>query len=166
MRLVVIGNSGSGKTIFARRAGATLNLPTYDLDVLYRHLDGRKRKESEAKALVAEVAAGSGWVIEGVFGSLIEVALPRATVLAWLDLSWDECRAGLLQRGPHYGMDPSDSDALKAWAGAHTDRLPGHAQLYNGFGGHKVCLRTRREVAAFSVDSLYPVAEGGPPNSN
>ncbi len=49
MRLVVIGNSGSGKTVFARLAGAALNLPTHDLDVLYRHLDGRMREESEAR---------------------------------------------------------------------------------------------------------------------
>lgn len=165
MRLIVIGNSGSGKTIFARRAGATLNLPTHDLDVLCRH-DGRKREETEAKAVVAEIAAGSRWVIEGVFSSLIEVALPRATVLAWLDLSWGECRAGLLQRGPHYGMDPSDSGALQAWEAAHTDRLVAHARIYNGFGGHKVRLQTRREVAAFSVKSLDTAAEGRPPNSN
>ena len=164
-RLVVIGNSGSGKSIFAKRIGAALNLLTHDLDVMF-WLDGQKRAEGEAKALVSEVAAGTGWVIEGVYGWLVEIALVRATALVWLDLSWDECREGLLQRGPHYGMNPSDPDALQAWAGAHWDRLAGHAQLYNGFGGHKVHLRTRREVAAFSVHSLGPGAEGGPPNSN
>jgi energy-coupling factor transporter ATP-binding protein EcfA2 len=149
-RLVVIGNSGSGKSTFAKRIGAALNLPTHDLDVLHWHLDGRKREEGEAKALVAEVAAGTGWVIEGVWGWLVEIALARATVLVWLDLSWDECREGLLQRGPHHGMNPSDPDALLAWTNPHWDRLAGHAQLYSVFGGHKVRLRTRREVAAFS----------------
>ena len=154
MRLVVIGNSGSGKSTFAKRIGAALDLPTHDLDALYRRLDGREREEGEAKGLVAEVAAGAGWVIEGVWAQLVEVALARATVLVWLDLSWDECREGLLQRGPHYGMNPSDHDALLAWANAHWDRLPEQAQLYNAFGGRKVRLRTRRKVGAFSVDRL------------
>lgn len=153
-RVIVIGNSGAGKSTFAKRIGTALNLLPHDLDVTFWHLDGRKRAEGEAKALVAEVAEGTGWVIEGVYGWLVEIALVRATALVWLDLSWAECRDGLLQRGPHYGMNPSDPDALEAWAGAHSDRLAGQAHLYNGFGGHKVHLRTRREMAAFSVDSL------------
>ena len=75
-------------------------------------------------------------------------------MLVWLDLSWDECREGLLRRGPHYGMNPSDRDALLAWANAHRARLPEQAQLYNAFAGRKVRLQTRREVGAFSVDTL------------
>jgi len=154
MRLVIIGNSGSGKSTLAKRIGAPPNLPIYDLDILCRHLDGRKRAKSEAKALTAEVVAGTDWVIEGVFRCLIEIALSRATVLVWLDLSWDECRAGLLQRGPHYGMDPSDHDAMLAWKNAHWDRLAGYAQLYHAFNGPKTCLRTRAAVATFSLDAI------------
>jgi adenylate kinase family enzyme len=153
-RAVVIGNSGSGKSTVAERIGAALSLPTHDLDVLHWRPDGRERDEGEAKALVAEVAATTGWVIEGVWASLLDVALVRATVLVWLDLSWDECREWLLQRGPHYGMNPNDHDTLRAWANAHRDRLAGQAQLYNGFGGQKIRLATRHEVAAFSVNSL------------
>ena len=150
----MIGNSGAGKSVLSRRIGAVLGLPIHDLDVLVRRLDGRKREEGEAKALVAEVAAGAGWVIEGVFPELIEIARARATAMVWLDLSWDECRAGLLQRGAHYGMDPDDHDALMAWANAHQDRLKAHARLYDGFGRHKVRLRTGRQVEAFAVEDL------------
>ena len=147
---MVTGASGAGKSVLAGRIAATLTLPTHDLDVLLRRPDGRKRAAGDAKARVADVAAGDGWVIEGVFPDLIEVALARATVMVWLDLSWDECRAGLLARGPHYGLDPSDDDALLAWESAHRARLPEHARLYDGFAGRKVRLRTRREVEAFT----------------
>jgi adenylate kinase family enzyme len=153
-RLVVIGNSGSGKSTFAERVGAALSLPIHDLDVLYWQGEGQEREEGEARALVHEVAVGSSWVIEGVWGSLIEVALARATALVWLDFSWDECREGLLQRGLHHGMNPSDPDALLVWANAHCSRLPAYADLYDAFSGHKERLRTRREVEAFSMDSL------------
>jgi adenylate kinase family enzyme len=149
-RVLVTGNSGAGKSVLAERIGATLDLPAHDLDVLLRRPDGRERAAGDAKARVAVVAAGDGWVIEGVFPDLIEVALARATVMVWLDLSWDECRAGLLRRGPHYGMDPLDDDALLAWANAHRARLTEHARLYDGFGGRKVRLRTRREVESFT----------------
>ena len=49
--------------------------------------------------VVAEAAAGSGWIIEGVWAELLEVALVRATVLVWLDLSWDECLRGFFSAG-------------------------------------------------------------------
>lgn len=153
-RLVVIGNSGSGKSTFAKRVSATLGIRTHDLDILCRHVDGRKRGEDDARALVAEVAAGAGWVIEGVFPSLVEVAFRRATALVWLDLSWDDCQAGLLQRGPHYAMDPSNHNDLLAWEAAHWGRRSTPAQLFDAFGGSKVRLRTRGELEDFSLESL------------
>ncbi len=157
-RLVVIGNSGSGKSTLAKQVGEALRLPTHDLDRLHWHADGRKRAEAEAEMLVAEIAAGAAWVIEGVYGWLAEVALTRATALVWLDLSWAECREGLLRRGPRRGMTPSDQEALLDWANAYWTRatpssFAGHARLYHTFDGRKAHLRTRGEVAAFSLDS-------------
>ena len=153
-RVVVIGNSGSGKSAVATRIGTALKLPTHDLDALYWLSPGEARPSGEAKALAAEVAAGSGWVVEGVWTELLEVALARATVLVWLDLSWDECLQGLLQRGPHYGYDPTNRADATALADAHRERLPGQAQLYGDFSLRKTHLRTRQEVTAFTADDL------------
>jgi hypothetical protein len=36
--------------------------------------------------MVADATAESKWIIEGVYGWLAELALPRATSLIWLDL--------------------------------------------------------------------------------
>jgi deoxyadenosine/deoxycytidine kinase len=167
-RLVIIGNSGSGKSTFAERIATALGIPAYDLDVAYRCLDGRERAEDEAQALVTEFSVSSGWVIEGVWDELVAVALVRATVLVWLDLSWDECLKGIRQRGPHYGMNPNDRDDLLAWANAHRDRVVEQAQRYNAFKCQKVRLRTRREVAAFSparlASSSAVVGAATPPN--
>jgi adenylate kinase family enzyme len=155
MRLMIIGNGGSGKSTLAERVGAALLLPNHDLDHLHWHTDGRKRGEAEAMALVADVAAGPAWIIEGVYGWLAEVALVRATALVWLDLPWAECQEGLLRRGLRRGMTPSDQDALLAWARAYWTRtspssFTGHERLYNAFGGYKWHLRSRAELLAFS----------------
>jgi adenylate kinase family enzyme len=95
---MIVGNSGSGKSTLAERVGAALHLSVYDLDLVHWHTDGRKRDEADAIGRVADLAEGDGWVIEGVYGWLAEVALPRADMLIWLDMAWDDCRAGLLAR--------------------------------------------------------------------
>ena len=153
-RVVVIGASGSGKSTVATRIGTALGLPAHDLDALYWLSPGEERPGDEAKALVAQVAAGPGWVIEGVWTELLEVALDRATVLVWLDLSWDECLQGLLRRGPHHGYDPTNRRDLIALANAHRERRPGQARLYTDFTLRKMRLRTRQQVAAFTADHL------------
>jgi len=38
--------------------------------------------------MTLEVSTQPLWIIEGVYGWLAEVALPRATALIWLDLPW------------------------------------------------------------------------------
>ena len=152
-RWLIIGNSGSGKSTLAEHVGTAFHLPVYDLDLVHWTVDRGKRQEIEAMHDVAEIAAGDDWVIEGVYGWLAEVALPRADTLIWLDLSWDECRAGLLARGPRRGMGPSDQNALLAWAEAYWTRttptsFAGHERIYRGFEGDKARLHTRDAIAA------------------
>ncbi|GJD61976.1 hypothetical protein [Methylobacterium frigidaeris] len=153
-RWVIIGNSGSGKSTLAERLGQTLQRPVYDLDLVHWHPDGRKRDEADAKARVAAIAASDAWIIEGVYGWLAEVALVRATRLIWLDIPWDECRAGLLARGLRRGMTPSDQSDLLAWAleywtRATSSSFMGHERLYLAFTGERAHLRARGDVAAF-----------------
>ena len=71
-----------------------------------------------ARQKVADLAATRRWVIEGVYGWLAEVAVPRATALMWLDVSWDVCREGLLARGLHCGGTEADFAELLRWAEA------------------------------------------------
>ena len=158
-RWVVTGNSGSGKSALAAAIGDALRLPTYDLDVVHWHLDGRKRAEAQAKVRVAEIAAGTTWVIEGVYGWLADIALVRATTLVWLDLPWAECRDGLLARGLRRGMTANDQDALLAWAEAYWTRttpssFAGHERLFRTFEGSKAHLRARAEIVIFQKRGL------------
>ena len=149
----VIGAGGSGKSTFARRVGAALGLATHHLDDVYRRRDGELLGAGEGKTLAAAIATGPRWVIEGVgdYGELAQVVLSRATALVWLDLTWDVCREGLLQRGPHYGYDPDDPVNLAAWAEAHPQYGADHLTLYGAFSGLKTRLTTRAETAAFSI---------------
>jgi energy-coupling factor transporter ATP-binding protein EcfA2 len=155
-RTVIIGNSGAGKTTLAQQLAVVSDARHIALDDIYwvnqAGLD--KRVEPVAKQMTAEIAETPQWVIEGVFGWLAEVALPRATALIWLNLPWAECKAGLEARGPQYSPSPEEYEALLAWAANYGIRQTpsseaGHRKIFDAFSGTKVALTSRSDVAAW-----------------
>ena len=121
-KLVIIGNSGSGKSTVAKHIAAATGLPAHDLDLIHWHDDGSKRDEVESKALVERISSAPTWIIEGMYGWLAEVALIEATAPIWTDLIWSECRNGLLERGLRRGMTLKDQENLFAWAADYWNR--------------------------------------------
>jgi adenylate kinase family enzyme len=86
-RIVIFGNSGSGKSTLARNLAALADAPIVDLDIFHWECDGfgAKRDEREAQQMVVTATAGPRWIVEGVYGWLVEVAVPRAmTLICWI----------------------------------------------------------------------------------
>jgi adenylate kinase family enzyme len=155
-RVVIVGNCGSGKSTVAGHLAELAHVPAIDLDLLHWEGNGHgiKRPETVARQLVHDAAAQPGWVIEGVFGWLVEVAIPRATALIWLDIPWSACREGLLARGRRRGGTEADFSALMRWAEAYWERqtpssFDGHSRLFEGFPSTKRRLRDRQEIELF-----------------
>ena len=147
-RVVVVGNSGSGKSSFAKALG----LPHLDLDTLAwtagepparTPLDEAGRR-IEQFALENE----SGWVIEGCYADLAQVALPLASELVFLDLPVQRCQAHARARPwePHKYPSKEAQDAnlemLLGWIAGYPERegplgRAAHVALYEEFGGAK-----------------------------
>ena len=154
-RSLIIGNSGSGKSTLAAQITAFAECPNVSLDQIYwvDQLALTKRGAVAAKKMAAEIADQPRWVIEGVYGWLIDAVTPRATALIWLDLPWPDCRAGLVARGP-MGVTDAEFDDLLTWAQAYSTRQTpsshcGHAKIFGDFAGKKVRLTSRADVEAF-----------------
>ena len=152
-RTVVIGNSGSGKSVFGENLATLIHASVVDLDLLHWEDSGFgvRRNEETAKQMVSDAISTPLWIVEGVYGWLAEVALPTATALVWLDLPWSICRQGLLARGPCRGASEESFAALLKWAEDYWERgtsssFNGHLNLFDGFCGEKVRLKDRDEV--------------------
>ena len=155
-RTLIIGNSGSGKSTLAQQLASLVHAPAIDLDLLHWEADGygAKRDENAARQLVLAAADESSWIIEGVFGWLAEVAVPRATTLIWLDVPWSICHAGLLARGPRRGSTAQDNTDLLKWAEAYWDRktpssFTGHLAIFEHFPRPKYRLGSREKMSEF-----------------
>jgi adenylate kinase family enzyme len=153
-RILIIGNSGAGKSTLADALASLVCVPVIDLDLLHWEDDGygQKRNEDAARQLTLEVSNQPRWIIEGVFGWLAEVALPKATTLIWLDCPWSLCRAGLLVRGQRRGATGQDAADLMKWAEAYWIRqtpssFAGHLKIFNDFSGTKFRLESREQIA-------------------
>ena len=158
-RTVIIGNSGAGKSALAESLATLIHVPVIDLDLLNWEGNGygRKRDEDAARRMTLEVSAQSLWIIEGVYGSLAEVALPRATALIWLDFPWSLCRAGLLARDPRRGATDQDTVELLNWAETYwirqtTSSFAGHSRMFNNFASTKLRLENREQATLLVAD--------------
>jgi adenylate kinase family enzyme len=159
-RAVVVGNSGSGKSTFARRLGAALTRPVIDLDLIHWAGSdyGQQRIEHEAREQLLTATAAPLWIVEGVYTWMVAAVLDRATALIWLDVSWNECQHGLMTRGRRHNATETQHAALLKWAEEYWDRdrgnsHSGHMRLYLAFSGLKVRFGARADAHAW-VDAL------------
>lgn len=84
-RVVVVGDSCSGKTVLSRALGARLDHPHIELDQLYWGPRWTPRPLDDFRASVEEAVAGARWIVDGNYHRMIELVWSRATALVWLD---------------------------------------------------------------------------------
>ncbi|MGH2583303.1 MAG: hypothetical protein ACRDJE_00135 [Dehalococcoidia bacterium] len=113
-RVHITGGQGSGKTTLARRIGARLGVPVYDLDsVWWDARTGAERSLDERLALAQRLAAQPGWVTEVTPLGWTDPLFRVADLIVWMDVPWRvavwrmvgrHIRAGLAGNNRHPGL--------------------------------------------------------------
>jgi adenylate kinase family enzyme len=85
-RVVVRGNSGSGKTTMARRIAEALDVPHVELDGVFHQPDWTPLSDEEFATRVAAVAAGDAWVVCGNYRRVADLLVDRADTAILFDL--------------------------------------------------------------------------------
>ena len=147
-RILILGNSGSGKTTMARSLRSD-GLAHLDLDAIAWASPGERRPLAESEALLGAFhRAHPSWVVEGSYAGLARAALPWCTELRFLNPGVEACVANCRRRPwePEKYASPEEQDARLAflldWVRSYATRadeysLAQHRALFDGFGGPK-----------------------------
>jgi adenylate kinase family enzyme len=120
-RVAIIGSGGAGKSTIARQLGVILQLPTIHLDREYWQ-PGWVMTEREARVrLEAQMVAAERWLIDGNYGSTMDVRLAAADTVLFLDLHPVRCLWRVIMRGLRWrgrtrsDMAPGCPERLPGW---------------------------------------------------
>ena len=161
-RVLIIGNSGGGKSTLARKLGDRLSLPIVHLDVLFWKPGWVESQDAEFRACVAEALTAPAWICDGNFGSTWDVRMPLADTIVWIDqprlvcLIRAICRVFQYRRAPRPDMAEGCRETLDfafyrfIWIYDRQVR-PRLLEALATHGAHarQVLLRNDREIAAF-----------------
>ncbi|MES2901954.1 MAG: shikimate kinase [Pseudomonadota bacterium] len=151
MRVLILGNSGSGKSWRARELAQRHGLAHLDLDTIY-FVPGKiavvRPIDDVLADLRAFIQAHEAWVAEGCYGDVIEAALPSCSELLFMNPGKEVCMANNEKRPwePHKYASKEQQDSmlpfLLDWVGKYYERADNcsyeyHRRVFDGFSGAK-----------------------------
>lgn len=97
-RVLILGCGGAGKSTLARRLGQLTGLPIIHLDAHFFSAGWVATPVEQWRTIVQELVAGERWIIDGNFASTLDLRLPRADTVVFIDLPRRVCLWRVLKR--------------------------------------------------------------------
>lgn len=164
MKIVLLGNTGAGKSTMAKRLIGSKKIARLSLDEIAWNEGAERRPLPESIALLnGFLNQNDQWIIEGCYGDLIEAVLPHCDELRFLNPGIEVCVVHCCQRP----WEPEKFESLQAqqsmlsslinWVKEYESRsdeygLQRHRELFNAFTGRKHEYRSVEEYDHFALN--------------
>ena len=150
-KVIIIGCPGSGKSTFARALQEKTGLPLYYLDMMYWNADRTTVEKSTFRARLAEVLSRDAWIIDGNYGSTMEMRMRECDTVFFLDYATELCLDGIRKRVGkarpdmpwiEHGEDAEFLDFVKKY---ESERRPAVLELLEKYRGKNIIIFKSRE---------------------
>ena len=97
-KIIVIGCPGSGKSTVSRALHNKTGVPLYHLDMMYWNADKITVEKSVFLERLSAVIEKDEWIIDGNYGSTMELRMAACDTVIFLDYPLDVCLDGIKER--------------------------------------------------------------------
>ena len=98
VKIAVTGGIGSGKSTVSRALHNKTSIPLYHLDMMYWNADKTTVEKSVFLERLSAVLEKDEWIIDGNYGSTMELRMAACDTVIFLDYPLEVCLDGIKQR--------------------------------------------------------------------
>ena len=95
---MIIGCPGSGKSTFSRALHQITGIPLFHLDMMYWNSDRTTVEKAVFRKRLSDAIQQNEWIIDGNYGSTIELRLHACDTVIFLDYPLEICLDGIRER--------------------------------------------------------------------
>lgn len=157
-KIMVIGCPGSGKSTFSKALHDATGIPLYHLDMLYWNADRTTVEKSVFRERLANTLQKEAWIIDGNYGSTMEMRMQACDTVIFLDYPLEVCMEGVrIRRGKARtdmpwveAEDEEDAEFIAFIKSYNSESRPKVMELLEKYKEKNVeIFRSREEAAEF-----------------
>lgn len=156
-RIMIIGCSGAGKSVFARKLRDKTGLPLYYLDQIWHKPDKTNITREEFDARLSEIVQKERWIIDGNYQRTLELRMRACDTVILLDYPVEVCldgaaaRVGTVHEDLPWIEDVFDEEFRQWILDFRKDALPKIYELLSKYENEKNILifKSRAEADAY-----------------
>ena len=155
-KVIVIGCPGSGKSMVSRALHNKTGIPLYHLDMMYWNADKTTVEKSVFLERLSVVLEKDEWIIDGNYGSTMELRMAACDTVIFLDYTLDVCLDGIKERlgKPRSDMPwietEEDAEFIEFIKNYNEQQKPKVMELLEKYGDKNIIIfKSREEADAF-----------------
>ena len=152
-KVIVIGCPGSGKSTVSRALHNKAGFPLYHLDMMYWNADKTTAEKSVFLERLSAVLEKDEWIIDGNYGSTMELRMAACDTVIFLDYPLDVCLDGIKERRgkPRSDMPwietEEDAEFIEFIKKYNEQQKPKVLELLEKYGDKNIIILDSREQA-------------------
>ena len=161
-KVIVIGCPGSGKSTVSRALHNKTGIPLYHLDMMYWNADKTTVEKRVFLECLSTVLEKEAWIIDGNYGSTMELRMAACDTVIFLDYPLDVCLEGIKARAGKQRSDmpwietEEDSEFVEFIKNYNTQNRPQVIELLDRYNDKNIFVfKNRDEAEEFLTQGLY-----------